>query len=64
MLATITGMILRIVLVIVLLEAFNRMGHAEWGLIAVWICIFVDLNYRAVFNTVAFRRGGWKVKRV
>jgi Na+-driven multidrug efflux pump len=65
MLATISGMIcFRIVLVFSLLILFKWMGHASWGLTAVWISIFVDLNYRAVFNTVAFRRGKWKHKVV
>jgi putative MATE family efflux protein len=64
MLATITGMVLRIVLVMVLLAVFAAMGRAHWGLIAVWISILTDLSYRAVFNTVVFRRGRWKLKEV
>jgi Na+-driven multidrug efflux pump len=64
MLATISGMIFRIIGVVALLVVFKKMGHADWGLIAVWICIFADLNYRAAFNTVVFRRGKWKQKLV
>ena len=64
MLATITGMCLRLCLVVALLFLFGRLGHPAWGLIAVWISIFIDLNYRAVFNTVVFRKGRWKEKQV
>jgi putative MATE family efflux protein len=64
MLATITGMILRVILVFTLQYAFDRHGHAAWGLTAVWTCIFIDLNYRAVYNTVVYRRGKWQMKNV
>ena len=64
MMATITGMILRVILVFTLQYLFGRAGHAAWGLTAVWICIFIDLNYRAVYNTVVYRMGKWQMKRV
>ena len=63
--AVMTGMVLpQIIVVLVLLAVFIHIGHAAWGLIAVWISIFTDLNYRAVFNTIVFRRGKWKTRKV
>ncbi|MGN6370088.1 MAG: MATE family efflux transporter [Phycisphaerae bacterium] len=64
MLSTITGMVLRIILVFGVMAAFKHAGHAGWGLLAVWICIFVDLNYRAVYTSAVFRTGKWRFKRV
>jgi putative MATE family efflux protein len=64
MMATITGMILRVILVFTLQYLFWRAGHAAWGLTAVWTCIFIDLNYRAVYNDAVYRAGKWQWKRV
>ena len=64
MLSTITGMILRFVLVFTVAAAFRHAHHAELGLVAVWICIFIDLNYRAVYTTLVFRTGSWQYKKV
>ncbi len=64
MLATITGMILRLFLVFAIMSAFKHAGHAALGLLAVWICIFIDLNYRAVYTTSVFRTGKWRFKKV
>jgi putative MATE family efflux protein len=64
MLSTITGMVLRIILVFAVMAVFKRAGHAAWGLLAVWICIFIDLNYRAVYTSAVFRTGKWRFKKV
>ena len=64
MLATITGMVLRIFLVFAIMAAFKHANHAALGLLAVWICIFIDLNYRAVYTTAVFRTGKWRFKKV
>jgi Na+-driven multidrug efflux pump len=64
MLATITGMILRLFLVFAIMSAFKHAGPAALGLLAVWICIFIDLNYRAVYTTSVFRTGKWRFKKV
>ena len=65
MLSTITGTFLvRVPILLALLWIFTRMGHRDWGLIAVWVGIFVDLNYRAVFNSIVFLKGDWQRKMV
>lgn len=65
MVSTISGMFLvRVPILIVMALIFTRMGRPEWGLTAVWIGIVIDLNYRAIFNTIVFRRGRWQHKRV
>jgi Na+-driven multidrug efflux pump len=64
MLSTITGMVLRLILVFALMIAFKNAHHAELGLVAVWICIFIDLNYRAVYTSLVFRTGKWQFKKV
>jgi len=64
MLSTMTGMVLRVVLVVGSMVFFARNGHANWGLIVVWVCIFLDLNYRAIFTSTVFARGKWKHKKV
>ncbi len=64
MLSTITGMILRVIMVFSLMAVFKANGHAGWGLLAVWICIFVDLNYRALYMEMVYRAGRWQFKKV
>ena len=65
MLSTITGMfVVRVPIMFTAVWVFTRMGHPEWALIAVWIGIFADLNYRAGFNTIVFLRGKWQQKEV
>jgi Na+-driven multidrug efflux pump len=66
MISTVVGMCLvRFPLVIAFAYyILPRMGHPEWSLIAVWIGIFSDLNFRAVLNGVIFRRGKWAAKEV
>ena len=41
-------------------------AHHIYGanLTAVWIAIFVDLNYRAVFSYIVFHRGKWLYRKV
>ena len=64
MYTTMFGMGGRVVLVLTMMAVMVPLGMARWGLIAVWICIFLDLNFRAVAMEVVFRRGKWKEKKV
>jgi len=64
MYATFTGMGGRVVVVLIAMFFLARSNLAQYGLIAVWVCIFFDLNFRAVFLEFAFRRGRWKQQRV
>jgi len=64
MLATVSGILLRIIVVVTCISILSYYGQAKWGLTAVWIAIFIDLNYRAVFNTFAYRTGKWKVQKI
>lgn len=65
MLSTIAGMfVVRMPIMIGALWLFKHYGHYNWGLTAVWIGIFADLNSRAVFNTIAFLRGSWQTVKV
>jgi Na+-driven multidrug efflux pump len=65
MLSTVIGMFLvRFPVLIATAWLFARAGHPECGLIAVWVGIFVDLNFRAVYNSVVFFRGAWKTRKV
>ncbi|HEY4330205.1 MAG TPA: hypothetical protein VGN88_10755, partial [Phycisphaerae bacterium] len=64
LIATTTGIAARVVMVLALIAYFNSIGHKDWGLIAVWICILIDLNYRALFMHLIFRRGKWKTQKV
>jgi putative MATE family efflux protein len=64
MLATMTGMGSRVVLVVPTMLVLLKMGLGQWGLLAVWVCIFLDLNYRAVVMEVVFRKGKWKGKKL
>jgi putative MATE family efflux protein len=60
MLCSLTGITLRAIAVFPLMYLFARMGHPSWGLIAVWLAINLDLNYRAVYCTWAVHRGKWQ----
>jgi len=64
MIATISGMILRIIIVLPAAYWLKAHNLSHYALTAVWIAIFIDLNYRAVFNTITFHRGKWQHKRV
>jgi putative MATE family efflux protein len=65
MVCTLSGIFLvRMPIVIFALWIFHRLNHPDWGLIAVWIGIFVDLNYRGLVNYLGFRQGGWMVKKL
>jgi putative MATE family efflux protein len=65
MVSTITGIfVVRVPLVFIIWWAFKKHGHADWGLIAVWICIVIDLAYRGAFNTWIFMRGAWMTRKV
>jgi putative MATE family efflux protein len=64
LLSTIIGMGGRVVVVLLLMAILDRMGRTEWGLTAVWVCIFLDLLFRGIMMEVVFRRGRWKTQRV
>lgn len=65
MLSTVIGtFLIRIPILFVALEIFKRQGHPEYALIAVWIGIFVDLNFRALVTSIIFHRGKWKKIKV
>ncbi len=64
MYTTMAGMGMRVVMVLAAMAVMVPLGMARWGLIAVWICIFLDLNFRAVAMEMVFRRGKWKEKKV
>jgi putative MATE family efflux protein len=64
LLSTMTGMGGRVVLVLLMMVYLNHIGHADWGLTAVWICIFLDLFYRGVVMEIVFRWGKWKTRKV
>jgi Na+-driven multidrug efflux pump len=65
MVSTLLGMFaVRIPIVFGIIWLFNSMGHPTWGLTAVWITIFIDLNFRAVYNTILFKRGKWATQKV
>jgi putative MATE family efflux protein len=64
MMATTAGMIGRVILVLSIMAVLSRLGHAIWGLTLVWVCIWLDLNYRALHMQLVYSRGTWKEKRV
>lgn len=65
MMATIIGMVVvRVPILIAAWYTAEHFGGPGLGLLAVWIGIFVDLTFRGVFNTLAFRRGTWRHKKV
>jgi Na+-driven multidrug efflux pump len=33
-------------------------------LLAVWVAIWIDLNYRGIFNAIVFMRGRWQSKKI
>lgn len=60
MVSTLTGIfVVRVPLVLAGMYLCAKLGLPGWGLTVVWVVIFLDLQYRAVFNTVAFLRGKW-----
>lgn len=65
MIATLSGTFLvRMPIVVLAVWLFHRMGHPAWGLLAVWIGIFIDLNYRGLVNYLSFRTGRWMQRKV
>jgi len=64
MITTITGILLRVLLVAALLILFAHYGYAQYGLTAVWIAIFIDLHYRGFLNNIFYHRGKWKNQKV
>jgi len=60
MVSTLVGIfVVRVPILFGFLWLFTAQGHPEWGLIAVWIGIFIDLAFRGVFNSLGFWRGKW-----
>jgi len=65
MMSTVTGMLfVRILVVVVCLAWMKHAGITGGNLLAVWIAIFVDLNYRGVYNYLAFERGDWQKRKI
>ncbi len=65
MISTIVGMFLvRVPIMVFFLWLFHHLGRSGQGLIAVWLGIFVDLNFRALINGWVFFRGRWQTKIV
>lgn len=65
MMSTTTGMALvRVPVLIVMVWLLGRMGLEGRALMAVWVGIFLDLNFRALFNWYVFSRGWWQQKTV
>ena len=60
MIATISGMCGRVILILAAMPILIHYHHADWGLNLVWICIFLDLSFRGIFLSVVFARGKWK----
>ncbi len=65
MMATVSGILVVrwAVLAIGLYWLFKHGMHHE-NLVAVWVAIFIDLNYRGIFNAIVFARGHWQKKVV
>jgi Na+-driven multidrug efflux pump len=65
MMSTILGMVaVRVPVLLMVLWWCQRHDQTGLGLLAAWIGIWVDLNFRGVFNWAVFRTGQWKHKRV
>lgn len=65
MIATVAGMVLvRVPALLLTVWVCNRLGYAALGLLAVWVGIFLDLNFRGLVNWAAFRQGSWRHKKV
>ncbi len=64
MLCSLTGILLRATAVFPLMALFTHWGHPDWGLIAVWMAINLDLNFRAIYCGWVVHRGKWKHLKV
>lgn len=65
MIATLGGIfVVRVPIIFGALWLFHRAGHADWGLLAVWIGVWVDLSFRGILNSATFARGKWMYKKV
>ena len=65
MISTVSGMVLvRLPMLLLAVVIFRRLNWPATGLLAVWIGIFADLNYRAIVNAVVFTRGKWMTKEL
>ncbi|MGC8624814.1 MAG: MATE family efflux transporter [Phycisphaerae bacterium] len=65
MICTVSGILVVrwAVLAIALYWLFQHGIHNE-NLVAVWVAIWIDLNYRGIFNAIVFARGRWQKKQV
>jgi len=65
MISTVTGMlVVRVVVILVCLMWMQHSGITGGNLLAAWIAIFIDLNYRGVFNYFAFERCDWQNRKI
>jgi len=64
MIVVLSGICLRVIFVYSLLTVLGRYDLAHYGLTAVWVAIFLDLNYRGFCNHMVYRRGKWKTQEV
>ncbi len=65
MVATVSGTFgVRLAVLAVALLVLKHVGYTYANLTAVWIAIFMDLNYRAVVCLVIFLKGRWQRKKV
>ncbi len=65
MLSTVIGtFLIRIPVLFAVLWYFQSIGKPHLALTAVWVGIFLDLNFRAVVMSVVFHRGKWKKIKV
>ena len=65
MICTVSGILVVrwAVLAIGLYWLFTHGIHHE-NLVAVWIAIWIDLNYRGIVNAIIFARGRWQSKKI
>ncbi len=65
MISTVSGIfIIRLGVLGICLWYMAAHGITGANLTAVWIAIFIDLNYRAVFNYIVFHRDKWLLRKV
>ncbi len=65
MISTVSGiLVIRWVVVAIGLYWLIHHGIHQQNLLAVWVAIWIDLNYRGIFNAIVFARGHWQKKQI
>ncbi len=65
MITTVSGiLVVRWAVLALCLYWLIQHGFHHQNLVAVWVAIFIDLNYRGIFNAIVFARGHWQKKVV